>query len=114
MDTLRIEGQRPFFPSVCPHDCPSACSLQLEVAADGRLGKVRGGDQPYTNGVICAKVARYAERANHPERLMHPLRRIGPQGSGQFETIAWDQALDLVAENLIRAMEKHGPETVWP
>lgn len=114
MDTLRIEGQRPFFPSVCPHDCPSACSLQLEVAADGRLGKVRGGDQPYTDGVICAKVARYAERANHPERLMHPLRRIGPKGSGQFETIAWDQALDLVAENLIRAMEKHGPETVWP
>ncbi len=110
--SARVQGS--VFPSVCPHDCPSVCSLQLEVAADGRLGKVRGGEQPYTDGVICAKVARYAERANHPERLMHPLRRSGPKGSGKFEIIGWDLALDLVAENLNRAIEKLGPETVWP
>ena len=114
MNTRPAGAQSSIFPSVCPHDCPSVCSLQLEIAADGRLGKVRGGDQPYTDGVICAKVARYAERANHPERLMRPLRRVGPKGSGQFEAIGWDQALDLVAENLSQAMEKHGPETVWP
>ena len=114
MNTRPAGAQSSIFPSVCPHDCPSVCSLQLEIAPDGRLGKVRGGDQPYTDGVICAKVARYAERANHPDRLMHPLRRIGPKGSGQFEAIGWDQALDLVAENLVRAVAKHGPETVWP
>ncbi|MFB0934980.1 MAG: molybdopterin oxidoreductase family protein [Propionivibrio sp.] len=114
MNVRLARAQGSVFSSVCPHDCPSVCSLQLEVAADGRLGRVRGGEQPYTDGVICAKVARYAERANHPERLMHPLRRSGPKGSGKFEIIGWDQVLDLVAGNLNRAIEKHGPETVWP
>ncbi|MDR2452262.1 MAG: molybdopterin oxidoreductase family protein [Candidatus Accumulibacter sp.] len=103
-----------FVPSVCPHDCPSTCALRLEVGADGRLGRVRGGGQAYTDGVICAKVARYAERANHPERLLRPLRRVGPKGDGRFEPVSWNDALDIVAENLRRAMEKSGPESVWP
>lgn len=103
-----------FVASVCPHDCPSVCALKLEITEDGRLGKVRGGEQPYTDGVICAKVARYAERANHPERLLRPLRRIGPKGSGRFEPIAWSDAIDLVAEQLLQAIDQSGPETVWP
>jgi anaerobic selenocysteine-containing dehydrogenase len=85
------------------------------MGADGRLGRVRGGGQAYTDGVICAKTARYAERANHPERLRRPLRRIGPKdGAARFEPISWDEALDLVAENLRRAVDEFGPESVWP
>ncbi len=114
MDSTTIETGRSGIRSVCPHDCPSVCSLKLEIAEDGRLGRVRGGEQPYTDGVVCAKVARYAERANHPERLMRPLRRTGPKGSGRFEAIGWDSALDLIAENIERTVQKHGPETVWP
>ncbi len=100
--------------SVCPHDCPSVCALEVELSDGNRVGRVRGANQPYTDGVICAKVARYAERVHHPERLKRPLRRIGKKGSGQFEQISWDDALDMVAERLMQAAERHGPETVWP
>ena len=86
-------------PSVCPHDCPSVCALEVERLDGGRLGKVRGAQRnPYTAGVICAKVARYAERLHHPDRLAQPLRRIGAKGSGAFAPISWDDALDEVAE----------------
>jgi len=100
--------------SVCPHDCPSVCALNVELLTPERIGRVRGAGQPYTDGVICAKVARYAERAHHPERLMRPLRRIGAKGSGRFEAISWDDALALVAEQLQAAITRYGPETVWP
>ena len=100
--------------SVCPHDCPSVCALDVELLTPERIGRVRGSHQPYTDGVICAKVARYAERVHHPERLLNPLRRVGRKGSAQFEAIPWDDALDLVAENFQAAMARHGAETVWP
>ena len=101
--------------SVCPHDCPSTCALEVEVIEGQRIGRVRGApDNAYTAGVICAKVARYAERAHHPDRLTQPLRRRGAKGSGEFEPISWDAALDLVAENLLKAEQRHGPEAVWP
>lgn len=101
--------------SVCPHDCPSTCALEVEVLDDTRIGRVRGAKgQAYTAGVICAKVARYAERAHHPERLMYPLRRTGPKGSGSFERISWDEALDLVAGKMLQAEALHGPAAVWP
>ena len=101
--------------SACPHDCPSTCALEVEVFDGQTIGRVRGAaDNAYTAGVICAKVARYAERVDHPDRLMHPLRRVGPKGSGRFEQISWDDALDLVAENFVRAEQKHGPQAVWP
>jgi anaerobic selenocysteine-containing dehydrogenase len=101
--------------SVCPHDCPSVCALEVERLEDGRLGRVRGSERnAYTAGVICAKVARYAERFHHPERLSQPLRRRGPKGSGDFEPIGWDDALDEIAERLTRAAQRHGPESVWP
>ena len=90
------------------------CALQVEVRADGRIGRVRGGDQPDPDGVICAKVARYAERANHPDRLTRPLLRVGAKGEGRFAPIGWDEALDLLAERLREATARHGPETVWP
>lgn len=103
-----------FRPSVCPHDCPSVCALNVEITAERRIGRLRGAAQPYTDGVICAKVARYAERSNHPQRLTQPLLRVGAKGSGQFAPIAWDEALDLLAGRLQQAIDRHGPETVWP
>jgi anaerobic selenocysteine-containing dehydrogenase len=71
--------------SVCPHDCPSACSLEVERLDDRTIRRIRGAsEQSYTAGVICAKVARYAERIHHPDRLTRPLRRAGPKGSGRI------------------------------
>lgn len=102
-------------PSTCPHDCPSACSLQVEVVDGRSIGRVRGSKrQTYTDGVICAKVARYAERIHHPDRLLHPLRRTGPKGSGGFERISWDEALDEIARRFLAIEAEHGPEAVWP
>ena len=101
--------------SACPHDCPSTCALEVEIFDDHTIGRVRGaGDNAYTAGVICAKVARYAERVHHPDRLKTPLRRVGGKGSGQFAPVSWDDALDIVAEAFRRAEAKHGPEAVWP
>jgi anaerobic selenocysteine-containing dehydrogenase len=100
--------------SVCPHDCPSTCALEVEVEGN-RIGAVRGAaDNDYTQGVICAKVARYAERIHHPDRLTRPLLRTGPRGSGQFREISWDEALDRTAGAFTEAAAKHGSETVWP
>jgi anaerobic selenocysteine-containing dehydrogenase len=104
-------------PSVCPHDCPSACALEIERIDGRRIGRVRGASaQTYTRGVVCAKVARYTERQHHPERLSGPLRRVGGKGVGvaAFKPISWDDALDEVAEQLTRATQRYGPETVWP
>jgi len=101
--------------SVCPHDCPSTCALEIERLDARTIGRVRGaGDNSYTAGVVCAKVARYAERANHPDRLRRPLRRKGPKGSGRFEPLSWDDALELTAEGLLAAERRHGPQAVWP
>src|SRR5215813_5855879 len=99
--------------STCPHDCPSACALDIEVIEGRSIGRVRGSKkQTYTAGVVCAKVARYAERIHHPERLMYPLRRTGPKGSGQFERISWDEALDEIAARFDAAEREFGPEAV--
>src|SRR5215510_5863221 len=90
--------------SACPHDCPSTCALEVEVLDSHTIGRVRGApDNAYTAGVICAKVARYAERVHHPDRLMRPLIRRGKKGSGDFKTASWDAALDLVAEKFLDA-----------
>jgi anaerobic selenocysteine-containing dehydrogenase len=101
--------------STCPHDCPSACALDVEVVNGNHIGRVRGSKlQTYTAGVICAKVARYAERIHHPERLMHPMRRTGPKGSGRFARISWDEALDEIAARFNQVEREFGSEAVWP
>ena len=82
-------------PSVCPHDCPSACALEVELIDGQRIGRVRGARaQSYTQGVVCAKVGRYAERQHHPARLSHPLHRVGEKGIGEasFVPISWEGA----------------------
>ncbi|MFZ5792069.1 MAG: molybdopterin oxidoreductase family protein [Pseudomonadota bacterium] len=104
-------------PSVCPHDCPSTCALEVERLDLHRIGRVRGAaDQDYTAGIVCSKVARYAERHNHPDRLKTPLLRVGPKGQGMkaFRPISWEEALDRVAEAFLAAEKRHGAEAVWP
>ena len=101
--------------SACPHDCPSACSLEVQMTDDGRIGRIGGAKQhPYTSGVICAKVARYSERIYHPDRLLHPMRRSGPKGSGQFRPVSWQDALDEAAEKFAGVAQQFGLEAVWP
>ncbi len=101
--------------SVCPHDCPSCCALEVEVIDGSRIGRVRGArSQSYTDGVICAKVARYAERIHHPDRLTHPMRRVGAKGEGRWERISWDEALDEIAARFLEIEAEHGAEAVWP
>jgi anaerobic selenocysteine-containing dehydrogenase len=101
--------------STCPHDCPSACALDIEVIDGQTIGRVRGSKlQSYTAGVVCAKVARYAERVHHPDRLMYPQFRVGPKGSGKFARISWDDALDEIAGRFEQAEREFGAESVWP
>ncbi|WP_371422222.1 molybdopterin-dependent oxidoreductase [Tardiphaga sp.] len=101
--------------STCPHDCPSACALDIEVIGGNTIGRVRGSkEQSYTAGVVCAKVARYAERIHHPERLMYPMRRTGPKGTGHFTRITWDEALDEIATKFNEAERDFGAESVFP
>ena len=99
----------------CPHDCPDTCAMLVTVES-GRAVRVAGDpDHPFTHGFLCAKVNRYVERTYHRDRLLHPLRRVGPKGSGQFERITWDEALDEIATRLneIRA-SSDGPQAILP
>ncbi|MSO85095.1 MAG: molybdopterin oxidoreductase family protein [Rhodospirillales bacterium] len=108
-----------FVRTVCPHDCPSTCALEVERIDSRTIGRVRGSEaNDYTAGVICAKVARYAERVHHVERLKTPLRRVGPKaeagGRNRFEPCSWDEALDMTAGAMAEATAKHGAISVWP
>ncbi len=101
--------------SACPHDCPSTCALDVELLGPDRIGRIHGAKaNSYTAGVVCAKVARYADRVHHPDRLLKPLVRAGAKGDGQWKEASWEAALDLVAEKFEAAEEKYGSETVWP
>lgn len=102
--------------STCPHDCPSACSLEVEKLSADRIGRVRGSPHnSYTDGVICAKVSKYAERTHHSERLTQPLLRTSAKSAAaRFEPISWDAALDMVTSTFKQAQSDHGAESVWP
>ncbi len=97
----------------CPHDCPDTCALRITVQ-DGRVVKVQGdASHPATHGALCTKVSRYAERTYHDERVLHPLRRAGPKGSGRFERVGWDEALKDIAAKL-GAIAAREPEAIVP
>ncbi|MFZ9256551.1 MAG: molybdopterin-dependent oxidoreductase, partial [Burkholderiaceae bacterium] len=97
----------------CPHDCPDTCAMLVTVEGEKAIA-IRGDpDHPNTAGVLCTKVSRYLERTYHPERLLHPMRRTGPKGSGQFERISWDQALTTIADRL-RAEAARDPRAILP
>ena len=100
---------------VCTFDCPDTCSLSVTVE-DGRITKVRGSEAaPFTAGVICNKVARDMTAFVHgPQRILHPLRRVGPKGSGAFERITWDAALDEIHARTSDVIQRWGPSAVTP
>src|SRR4051812_5600352 len=99
----------------CPHDCPDTCAMLVTVE-QGRAVRVAGDpEHPFTQGFLCTKVNRYVERTYHAERLLSPLRRVGPKGSGRFEPIGWDEALDEIAARLgTIARSSHGPQAILP
>jgi anaerobic selenocysteine-containing dehydrogenase len=98
----------------CPLDCPDTCSWLVTVE-NGRAVDLRGNrEHPFTRGALCGKVDHYLDALHDPDRLLHPLRRVGPKGSGSFERIGWDEAIALAAEGLRGAVSRHGPESVLP
>jgi anaerobic selenocysteine-containing dehydrogenase len=99
----------------CPHDCPDTCALQITVE-NGRAIKVEGApDHPTTRGTLCTKVARYLDRTYAATRLLHPLRRVGPKGSGRFARVSWDEALDEIATRFKAiAASPDGPQAILP
>src|ERR1700744_859278 len=98
----------------CPHDCPDTCAMLIQVQ-DGRAVEVRGDpDHPFTRGGLCVKVNNYIDKTYSPDRVLYPMRRNGPNGSGEFTRVSWDEALDEIAGRFRSAIAKHGPETVMP
>ena len=105
---------RATFSSVCPHDCPSQCALEVTVEG-GRITDVAGDRRhPFTRGVICGKVHDYAERVYGPTRVLTPLRRVGAKGEGRFEPIGWDEAVDEIAHRWRRIIAQWGAEAILP
>ncbi|MBC7503186.1 MAG: molybdopterin-dependent oxidoreductase, partial [Herminiimonas sp.] len=99
--------------AACPHDCPDTCALLVTVQ-DGVATEVRGDpDHPTTAGVLCTKVARYTERTYHRDRLLHPMKRVGPKGQGRFARISWDEALQTIAARL-KPLAAHDPQSILP
>src|SRR6266481_4774518 len=100
--------------SVCPHDCPSQCALTVTVDG-GRVTEVAGdAAHPFTQGVICGKVHDYAERLYAPTRVLTPLRRVGAKGEGRFEPIGWDAAIEEIARQWRRIIDRWGGEAILP
>ena len=117
MTTLRKDVQNAAMTTTilgaCPHDCPDTCSL-LTTVKDGVAIKVQGNPHhPLTDGVLCTKVSRYTERTYHPDRVLHPMKRVGPKGSGQFRQVSWEEALSDIAARLKAIADKH-PERILP
>src|ERR1700704_1667911 len=101
--------------SVCPLDCPDTCSLAVAVSGD-RVVAVRGSKvNPITHGAVCAKVANlYPEFVHGPNRLRHPLKRVGAKGEGRFIRISWEEALDIIHSRVSDVIARHGPQSLLP
>ncbi len=98
----------------CPLDCPDGCSWVVTVDA-GKAVKLRGNpEHPFTDGGLCKKVNPWLEYAADPSRILHPLKRVGPKGSGEFEPVTWDDALTDIAAKLIDVRDRCGGEAIWP
>jgi anaerobic selenocysteine-containing dehydrogenase len=102
----------------CHHDCPDSCGWTVTVDESGPdpvAVKLRGNpEHPFSEGELCPKVNRFLDRVYSPDRLLHPLRRVGPKGSGEFEQISWAEALATIADRLHDVIDAHGPEAVLP
>ncbi|HEX7052456.1 MAG TPA: molybdopterin oxidoreductase family protein [Burkholderiales bacterium] len=99
--------------SACPHDCPDTCAMLVTVE-DGVAKRIAGDpSMPFTDGTLCTKVAHYLERTYSPDRLRHPLKRVGRKGEGRFARVSWDEALDEIAARLKR-LAAEDPQTILP
>ena len=99
----------------CPHDCPDTCAWSVRVEDGTAVELIPDPDHPFTAGGLCAKVNRYIEdRTYNPDRLLYPLKRTGPKGSGSYERVSWDEALQGIATKLKDVIEGFGPEAVLP
>jgi anaerobic selenocysteine-containing dehydrogenase len=109
-DTVALNG---VVRGACPHDCPDTCGL-LTTVENGIAVKVQGNPaHPQTEGVLCTKVSRYTERTYHSDRILTPLKRVGPKGLGRFESVSWDAALSDIAEKL-ESIAARNPQAIVP
>ena len=99
---------------VCPHDCPDTCVMTVEVEEGRAVGIGGDPEHRFTQGFLCAKVNQYLDRVYSPDRLLHPMRRVGRKGEGRFERISWDEALDEIAARLGAVIASHGPQAILP
>lgn len=98
----------------CAHDCPDTCTWLVEVQ-DGKAQRLYGDpDHPFTRGTLCAKVNHYLERVYHPQRLLHPLKRVGAKGEARFERVTWDEALTEIAARWQAIIAESGAEAILP
>jgi anaerobic selenocysteine-containing dehydrogenase len=102
-----------FARAVCPHDCPDTCAMRVTIENGRAVKVVADPDHPPTQGALCTKVSRYAERVHHPRRLTTPMRRVGAKGEGNFEPISWDEALTIAAGRLSEIAAR-APEAILP
>lgn len=107
-----MSGQHIF--GACPHDCPDTCAVVTEVD-NGRAVKFSAvREHPVTQGWLCAKVRPYLDHVYHPDRLLHPLRRAGPKGSGKWQPISWQEALAEIGRNWREIIANYGAEAILP
>lgn len=110
----RIKGPTTTVRGACPHDCPDTCAFIYHVQ-DGRLVDVVGDpDHPMTRGGLCVKLHDFASHHYNPDRVLHPLRRSGPKGSGQFTRITWDEALSEIKQRWTEIIEQYGAQAIMP
>ncbi|MBL4630472.1 MAG: molybdopterin-dependent oxidoreductase, partial [Paraglaciecola sp.] len=98
----------------CPHDCPDTCSMHVNVE-DGKVVSVGGNpEHPFTKGRLCVKVNNYQDRVNSPDRILYPLKRVGPKGSGNYERIGWDDALNEIKLRWNTIINNEGASSILP
>jgi len=106
--------EKQILPSVCTMDCPDTCSLNVEVQ-DGNITAIRGSNtNPLTEGFICSKIANFTRRVYSPDRLLHPMKRVGTKGSAQFEAITWDEACASICLRFEQIRKDYGGEAILP
>ena len=114
MSAEPIPSTRRTLKVVCPHDCPDTCVMTVDVENGRAVGIGGDPDHRFTQGFLCAKVNQYLDRVYSPERLLHPLKRVGPKGEGRFARISWDEALDTIAGRFREIIAAHGPQAILP
>jgi anaerobic selenocysteine-containing dehydrogenase len=107
VELLQVRG-------VCPHDCPDTCGVVTEVRDGRAVGFAGDPTHPITRGWLCAKVRPYLDHVYHPDRLLYPLRRVGPKGGGRWQRIGWDEALAEIASRWRQIIAHFGPEAILP